>query len=172
MSIYSKQSPDLTDPRVCAACYQQWITECWREIPFTQFTPSGQLQFTFSRSSLPRLAGLYAVSAVLLPHHLSVAMIHQGGQWLTLAECLPTWIDEQTRSQRFVHLLYIGETDNIAVRWSSHEKMIDFRAFQKQGVEMRFYFYAEPPALNRENSSWVELERALINSLSPLLNVH
>jgi hypothetical protein len=172
MSIYSKQLPDLTSPRVCADYYQEWITQCWREIPFTQFTPSSQLQFVFKPSSLPRLAGLYAVSAILLPHHLGLPIIHRQGQWLTLADCLPAWVDAQRKSQRFIHLLYIGETDNIYARWSGHEKMIDLRAFQQQGVEMRFYFYSDPPALNPKSGTRTELERTLINSLAPLLNIH
>ncbi len=82
------------------------------------------------------------------------------------------WVDANQRSQRFIHLLYVGETDNFANRWRGHEKMIDLRAFQQHLIEMRFYFYAEPPAFSAQGSYRIELERTLIDTLSPLLNFH
>lgn len=170
MTIYAKEEPDWINPRVCAACYQEWITECWRELPFTRFTNSGHLRMAFNYRELPRLSGLYAVSAVLLPHHLNLPIVQCRGKACRIAERLPAWVDAKRRSQRFVHLLYVGETDNFAARWRGHEKMIDFRIFQQHLIEMRFHFYANPPASNLHSGDRVELERRLIHALSPLLN--
>jgi hypothetical protein len=172
MTIYSKQEPDLSNPAVCAVCYQEWITQCCREIPFTQFLPNGQLGFIFNRSQLPRLSGLYAVTAALFPHQLDLELIHQQGKLLKISDRLPAWVDEQKRSQRFVHLLYVGATDNLATRLAHHEKLIDLRAFQQQGVEMKLYFHASPPALKLDDSHLSQTEKTLIDSLAPLLNFH
>ncbi len=76
----------------------------------------------FEQRYLPRLAGLYAISAVLFPHHLNLPIVQCRGKSCQIAERLPAWVDAKRRSQRFVHLPDLRWLGNVGAVFDGHRK--------------------------------------------------